>query len=184
MCIRNVLLISKRTRYFFFLSKLAYSDLMYCFDEGTLIWMKLNFQDFILLWNVGTLWALLDFQVCCIAGALGNRNQASPVPPSPLTPTGSNGYTSFIQEADIDVIFVYSTGKSKRGELSIFPKTFTVLSHCLHMMPKQRGGTSADTPAKVLTLRKMLVFRRNIYNCWSIAFIRVVQQEVYNLLQK
>ncbi|XP_057846173.2 lysine--tRNA ligase [Cryptomeria japonica] len=29
-------------------------------------------------------------------------------------------------------------GKSKMGELSIFPRSFTVLSPCLHMMPRQR----------------------------------------------
>ncbi|KAH1047223.1 hypothetical protein J1N35_038007 [Gossypium stocksii] len=31
-------------------------------------------------------------------------------------------------------------GKTKRGELSIFPKSFLVLSHCLHMMPRQKAG--------------------------------------------
>ncbi|XP_022969640.1 lysine--tRNA ligase, cytoplasmic-like isoform X2 [Cucurbita maxima] len=31
-------------------------------------------------------------------------------------------------------------GKTKRGELSIFPKSFIVLSHCLHMMPRQKAG--------------------------------------------
>ncbi|XP_058097326.1 lysine--tRNA ligase [Magnolia sinica] len=31
-------------------------------------------------------------------------------------------------------------GKSKRGELSIFPKTFEVLAPCLHMMPRQKAG--------------------------------------------
>ncbi|CAN4099117.1 unnamed protein product [Withania somnifera] len=36
-------------------------------------------------------------------------------------------------------------GKSKRGELSIFPKTFIVLSHCLHMMPRQKGGQTETT---------------------------------------
>lgn len=35
-------------------------------------------------------------------------------------------------------------GKSKRGELSIFPKSFTVLSHCLHMMPRQKAGPASD----------------------------------------
>lgn len=30
-------------------------------------------------------------------------------------------------------------GKSKMGELSIFPKSFMVLSPCLHMMPRQRA---------------------------------------------
>lgn len=35
-------------------------------------------------------------------------------------------------------------GKSKRGELSIFPKTFIVLSHCLHMMPRQKIGPGGE----------------------------------------
>ncbi|XP_050372453.1 lysine--tRNA ligase-like [Argentina anserina] len=29
-------------------------------------------------------------------------------------------------------------GKTKRGELSIFPRSFTVLSHCLHMLPRPK----------------------------------------------
>lgn len=37
-----------------------------------------------------------------------------------------------------------NVGKTKRGELSIFPKSFVVLSHCLHMMPRQKTGPSAD----------------------------------------
>ncbi|KAI9122747.1 hypothetical protein K1719_005636 [Acacia pycnantha] len=35
-------------------------------------------------------------------------------------------------------------GKSKKGELSIFPKTFILLSHCLHMMPRQKSAAAAD----------------------------------------
>ncbi|KAL2978784.1 hypothetical protein AAZX31_13G136600 [Glycine max] len=35
-------------------------------------------------------------------------------------------------------------GKSKKGELSIFPKTFVLLSHCLHMMPRQKSAAAAD----------------------------------------
>ncbi|XWS09407.1 hypothetical protein CRYUN_Cryun40dG0082600 [Craigia yunnanensis] len=35
-------------------------------------------------------------------------------------------------------------GKTKRGELSIFPKSFIVLSHCLHMMPRQKAGPDAS----------------------------------------
>ncbi|CAH9101311.1 unnamed protein product [Cuscuta europaea] len=31
-------------------------------------------------------------------------------------------------------------GKTKRGELSIFVKSFTVLSHCVHMMPQNKGA--------------------------------------------
>ncbi|XP_010276284.1 PREDICTED: lysine--tRNA ligase [Nelumbo nucifera] len=42
-------------------------------------------------------------------------------------------------------------GKSKRGELSIFPKGFIVLSHCLHMMPRQTfsRGTKGKAGGKV-----------------------------------
>ncbi|KAI4335402.1 hypothetical protein L6164_014047 [Bauhinia variegata] len=40
-------------------------------------------------------------------------------------------------------------GKSKKGELSIFPKTFVVLSHCLHMMPRQKSGAAADLQKNV-----------------------------------
>ena len=32
----------------------------------------------------------------------------------------------------------WCAGKSKRGELSLFPVTFQVLSPCLHMLPLQR----------------------------------------------
>ncbi|XP_028781209.1 lysine--tRNA ligase, cytoplasmic [Neltuma alba] len=35
-------------------------------------------------------------------------------------------------------------GKSKKGELSIFPKTFILLSHCLRMMPRQKSAAAAD----------------------------------------
>lgn len=45
-------------------------------------------------------------------------------------------------------MFSFITGKSKRGELSIFPKSFTVLSHCLHMMPRQKVAPGSDN-AKV-----------------------------------
>ncbi|KAL8149466.1 hypothetical protein AgCh_006467 [Apium graveolens] len=35
-------------------------------------------------------------------------------------------------------------GKSKRGELSMFPKSYVVLSPCLHMMPRQKPAASSD----------------------------------------
>ncbi|VVA28037.1 PREDICTED: lysine--tRNA ligase [Prunus dulcis] len=35
-------------------------------------------------------------------------------------------------------------GKTKRGELSIFPRSFIVLSHCLHMMPRHKAGPASD----------------------------------------
>ncbi|KAK7290047.1 hypothetical protein RIF29_04174 [Crotalaria pallida] len=40
-------------------------------------------------------------------------------------------------------------GKSKRGELSIFPKTFVLLSHCLHMMPRQKPAAPAAENANL-----------------------------------
>ncbi|KAG0502585.1 hypothetical protein HPP92_002657 [Vanilla planifolia] len=44
-----------------------------------------------------------------------------------------------VKRGDIVGISGYP-GKSKRGELSIFPKKFVVLSHCLHMIPRQKAG--------------------------------------------
>ncbi|KAI3827639.1 hypothetical protein L1987_01719 [Smallanthus sonchifolius] len=52
-------------------------------------------------------------------------------------------YHSGVKRGDI-VGIVGFPGKSKRGELSIFPKSFTVLSHCLHMMPKEKSAAAAD----------------------------------------
>ncbi|CAJ1940976.1 unnamed protein product [Sphenostylis stenocarpa] len=40
-------------------------------------------------------------------------------------------------------------GKSKKGELSIFPKSFVVLSHCLHMMPRQKSAAAAADNANL-----------------------------------
>lgn len=40
-------------------------------------------------------------------------------------------------------------GKTKRGELSIFPKSFVLLSHCLHMMPRQKAVTASENNVKV-----------------------------------
>lgn len=52
-------------------------------------------------------------------------------------------YHSGVKRGDIVGIIGFP-GKSKRGELSIFPKSFTVLSHCLHMMPRQKSAAVAD----------------------------------------
>ncbi|CAH1449414.1 unnamed protein product [Lactuca virosa] len=52
-------------------------------------------------------------------------------------------YHSSVKRGDI-VGIVGFPGKSKRGELSIFPKTFMVLSHCLHMMPRQKSAAVAE----------------------------------------
>lgn len=54
----------------------------------------------------------------------------------------------FICFTPLFFMFSFITGKSKRGELSIFPKSFTVLSHCLHMMPRQKVAPGSDN-AKV-----------------------------------
>ncbi|CAF1704101.1 unnamed protein product, partial [Brassica napus] len=37
-------------------------------------------------------------------------------------------------------------GKTKRGELSIFPRSFILLSHCLHMMPRKADSVGAKKP--------------------------------------
>ena len=36
-------------------------------------------------------------------------------------------------------------GKSKHGELSIFPRTFQILSPCLHMLPKRRLDSAVSS---------------------------------------
>ncbi|KAF3327751.1 Lysine--tRNA ligase [Carex littledalei] len=52
-------------------------------------------------------------------------------------------YHSNVKRGDIVGICGYP-GKSKRGELSIFPNKFLVLSPCLHMMPRQKAGPVSD----------------------------------------
>ncbi|CAI9279180.1 unnamed protein product [Lactuca saligna] len=57
-------------------------------------------------------------------------------------------YHSGVKRGDI-VGIVGFPGKSNRGELSVFPKTFKVLTHCLHMVPKPNANvkkTEAWTP--------------------------------------
>ncbi|KAF6172410.1 hypothetical protein GIB67_025915 [Kingdonia uniflora] len=63
---------------------------------------------------------------------------------SELTETDFSKFHSGVKRGDIVGIFGFP-GKSKRGELSIFPKSFTVLSHCLHMLPRQKAAPGADT---------------------------------------
>ncbi|WOK97026.1 lysine--tRNA ligase isoform X1 [Canna indica] len=52
-------------------------------------------------------------------------------------------YHNSVKRGDIVGICGYP-GKSKRGELSVFPKRFIVLSPCLHMMPRQKAGPGAE----------------------------------------
>ncbi|GJM95806.1 hypothetical protein PR202_ga12584 [Eleusine coracana subsp. coracana] len=55
-------------------------------------------------------------------------------------------YHSGVKRGDIVGICGYP-GKSNRGELSVFPQRFVVLSPCLHMMPRQKGeGSSVPAP--------------------------------------
>ncbi|CAI9102926.1 OLC1v1001320C1 [Oldenlandia corymbosa var. corymbosa] len=56
-------------------------------------------------------------------------------------------FHSSVKRGDI-IGIVGFPGKSKRGELSIFPKKFIVLSHCLHMMPRQKAAPGADNSKK------------------------------------
>jgi hypothetical protein len=42
------------------------------------------------------------------------------------------------------IIVLLLAGKSKTGELGIFPKSITVLSFCLHMLPKGQASTSKN----------------------------------------
>ncbi|XP_027178811.1 lysine--tRNA ligase isoform X2 [Coffea eugenioides] len=63
---------------------------------------------------------------------------------------GEDNFPTFhsgVKRGDI-VGIVGFPGKTKRGELSIFPKTFVVLSHCLHMMPRQKLASVSDNTKK------------------------------------
>ncbi|XP_071915053.1 lysine--tRNA ligase isoform X1 [Coffea arabica] len=63
---------------------------------------------------------------------------------------GEDNFPTFhsgVKRGDI-VGIVGFPGKTKRGELSIFPKTFVVLSHCLHMMPRQKLASGSDNTKK------------------------------------
>ncbi|KAM0928790.1 hypothetical protein ACQ4PT_001988 [Festuca glaucescens] len=51
-------------------------------------------------------------------------------------------FHSGVKRGDIVGICGYP-GKSNRGELSVFPQKFVVLSPCLHMMPRQKSEGSA-----------------------------------------
>ncbi|XP_057507440.1 lysine--tRNA ligase-like [Actinidia eriantha] len=52
-------------------------------------------------------------------------------------------FHSAVKRGDIVGIIGYP-GKSKRGELSVFPRSFVLLSHCLHMMPRQIAGPGTE----------------------------------------
>ncbi|XP_027074612.1 lysine--tRNA ligase-like isoform X1 [Coffea arabica] len=63
---------------------------------------------------------------------------------------GEDNFPTFhsgVKRGDI-VGIVGFPGKTKRGELSIFPKRFVVLSHCLHMMPRQKLASGSDNTKK------------------------------------
>ncbi|KAE9462422.1 hypothetical protein C3L33_05673, partial [Rhododendron williamsianum] len=62
----------------------------------------------------------------------------------------------------------HSVGKSKRGELSLFPRSFVLLSHCLHMMPRQKSGPgSENTTVKVF---------RFFFGTFNVALVRMVKE--------
>ncbi|KAJ3678059.1 hypothetical protein LUZ60_001862 [Juncus effusus] len=65
---------------------------------------------------------------------------------SELDETEFSRHHGNVKRGDIVGISGYP-GKSKRGELSVFPKKFVVLSPCIHMMPRQKAGPSADSAA-------------------------------------
>ncbi|KAL6537715.1 hypothetical protein OROHE_012342 [Orobanche hederae] len=52
-------------------------------------------------------------------------------------------FHSYVKRGDLVGVSGFP-GKTKRGELSIFPRLFVVLSHCLRMMPKQKAGPDAN----------------------------------------
>lgn len=88
-------------------------------------WMKLSFRSSMRILSVVILLVSLGFQVCatsvlfyCLFFWL----------------TLSSFFTGYI---------TLISGKTKRGELSIFPRSFILLSHCLHMMPRKAENVNA-----------------------------------------
>ncbi|KHN03344.1 Lysine--tRNA ligase [Glycine soja] len=61
---------------------------------------------------------------------------------SDLDEAGFSKFHSNVKRGDIVGVTGFP-GKSKKGELSIFPKNFVSLSHCLHMMPRQKSAAAA-----------------------------------------
>ncbi|KAF7075292.1 hypothetical protein CFC21_080072 [Triticum aestivum] len=61
---------------------------------------------------------------------------------SELEDTEFSSFHSGVKRGDI-VGICGIPGKSNRGELSVFPRKFVVLSPCLHMMPRQKSEGSA-----------------------------------------
>ncbi|KAK9286886.1 hypothetical protein L1049_015293 [Liquidambar formosana] len=43
-----------------------------------------------------------------------------------------------------DIVVITGFPGRTSGELSIFPKSFIILSPCLHMMPRQKAGPASD----------------------------------------
>ncbi|CAM0873740.1 unnamed protein product [Alopecurus aequalis] len=65
---------------------------------------------------------------------------------SELEETEFFSFHSGVKRGDVVGICGYP-GKSNRGELSVFPQKFVVLSPCLHMMPRQKSeGSAIPTP--------------------------------------
>ncbi|KAG4970669.1 hypothetical protein JHK82_036362 [Glycine max] len=78
-------------------------------------------------------------------------------------------------------------GKSKKGELSIFPKTFVLLSHCLHMMPRQKSAAAADNanlkrnpwvPGSTRNPETYILKDQEIYLIWSDSLVNVTEGNV------
>ena len=65
---------------------------------------------------------------------------------SGLDAAAFTGLHNSVKRGDIVGIEGYA-GKSKRGELSIFPTRFVVLSPCLHMLPVAHTGLKSQVRA-------------------------------------
>ncbi|KAI8570010.1 hypothetical protein RHMOL_Rhmol01G0000100 [Rhododendron molle] len=62
---------------------------------------------------------------------------------SEMDETEFSKFHSSVKRGDVVGVIGYP-GKSKRGELSLFPRSFVLLSHCLHMMPRQKSGPGSE----------------------------------------
>lgn len=65
---------------------------------------------------------------------------------------------------NVFLFFIFS-GKTKRGELSIFPRSFIVLSHCLHMMPRQKAAPGSENANVKVRRRDLELSKIGIMSC-------------------
>lgn len=75
--------------------------------------------------------------------------------------------------------FLHFSGKTKRGELSIFPRSFIVLSHCLHMMPRQKAAPGSENANVKVRRRDLELSKIGITSCCNWFCVLVQKTELW-----